>query len=569
MHADYGIISMALSLSPTARENLKDILVCFSLGNLIFVRRWYDLEILQETGLDYLRPGPASPVLLISTLIAGLLLGIFFWTGWQWARQRGPIWIKVAHGCFLLALVFPLESVRRYWNIQYGHADLASNAALLSIETLLFIGLILAMRGNPRVVRPARHVALMMVFMFPALMIDFFSSHLSSEPASAFRPKPSAAVLPGRPDAHRFIWIIFDEMDQRIAFNERPISLELPQLDRFRSESLEARRATQTADRTLLAVPMLISARSYRKSEIKGAARLDVFPENSAEGINWTDEHTVFPRVREMGVNAAIAGWYHPYCRLFGDQLTNCFASSSSTGPALLREQHASKEGIVRMAALLFRLQFENFKDLYSFDGVSGSENLKDAYVQSQQQQEYFQIRDHAYAEAVDPRIGFMLLHFPTPHMYAIYNRWRRDFTLDSTIDYLDNLALVDRTVGELRARLEAAGLWDQTSILITADHGFRPDLWRGRYGWTQNMERVSERGASGLVPFILKLAGKRQHLIVDRPFSNIVSADLAMAVVGGQVSTAAQAADWIERRTANIESSAKHPASAGPSAAR
>ena len=59
---------MALSLSPATRENLKDILVCFSLGNLCFVRRWYDLEILQETSLDYLRPGPASSVLLISTL---------------------------------------------------------------------------------------------------------------------------------------------------------------------------------------------------------------------------------------------------------------------------------------------------------------------------------------------------------------------------------------------------------------------------------------------------------------------------------------------------------------------
>src|ERR1700751_2544685 len=106
---------MALPISPKTREQLKDILVCFSLGNLCFVRRWYDLEILQETGLDYLRPGPPSPALLISTLLAGLLLGVVFWIGWQWARQRGDRWIKFAHGWFLLALVFPLESVRRYW----------------------------------------------------------------------------------------------------------------------------------------------------------------------------------------------------------------------------------------------------------------------------------------------------------------------------------------------------------------------------------------------------------------------------------------------------------------------
>lgn len=560
---------MALSLSPTAREQLKDILVCFSLGNLCFVRRWYDLEILQEASLDYLRPGPASPALLISTLIAGLMLGVAFWLGLQWARRRGPLMMKIAHGGFLLALVFPLESVRRYWNAQLGHVDLASNVALLSIEGLLLWGLILAMWGNPRVVRPARHVALLMTLMFPALLIDFYAGSLSSEPESSFLPKPPAAAVPARADGQRFIWIIFDEMDQRIAVNERPVSLEMPELDRLRGESLEARRATQTAGFTGLAMPILISGRSYRQSEIKGASRLEVTPEDSSEQLDWAAEHTVFSRAREMQLNAAIVGWYHPYCRIFGSLLVDCFATATShAGRALLREQHASQEGVLSMTGLLFRLQLENLKDMFRFDGISGSENLKDAYLQGQQQREYFQIREHALTDALDPRIGFLMLHYPAPHMYAIYNRWRRDFALDSTIDYLDNLALVDRTLGELRAELENAGLWDRTSVLITADHGFRPDMWRGRYGWTQNMERISAKGASPLVPFILKLAGKQDHVVVDRSFSNIVSTDLAMAVLSGQISTASQAADWIERRADNAETRARQGAP-GPAGGR
>jgi len=554
---------MALSLSPATRENLKDILVCFSLGNLCFVRRWYDLEILQETSLDYLRPGPASPALLISTLLAGLLLGSAFWLGLQWARPRGPIWTKFAHGCFLMALVFPLESVRRYWNAQAEHVDLPSNVALLSIEALLFVGVVMAMWGNPRVVRPARHVVLLMTFMFPALLVDFISSSLSSEPDSAFLSKPPAAVLPVAPDGQRLIWIIFDEMDQRIAINERPVSLELPELDRLRSESLEARHATQTAGFTGLAMPTLISGRSYRQSEIKGASRLDVMPEDSVERLDWAHEHTVFSRAREMNLNAAIVGWYHPYCRLFGNLLVDCFANATShAGRALLREQHASQEGVLPMTGFLFRLQLENIKDIYRFDGLSGSDILKDAYLQGQQQVEYFQIREHAYTDALDPHISFLMLHFPTPHMYAIYNRWRRDFSVDSTNDYLDNLALVDRTIGELRAELEQAGLWDRTNVLLTADHGFRPDMWRGRYGWTQNMDRISAKGTSQLVPFILKLAGKHDHVLVERPFSNIFSADLAMAVLSGQVSTASQAAEWIDWRAGNADNSAA-PASA------
>ena len=93
--------------------------------------------------------------------------------------------------------------------------------------------------------------------------------------------------------------------------------------------------------------------------------------------------------------------------------------------------------------------------------------------------------------------------------------------------------------------------------------------MWRGRYGWTQNMERISEKGASHLVPFILKLGGRRDHIVLDRPFSNIVSSDLAIAVLNGQISTAAQASDWLARRAADSENSMKYPAPAGSSAAR
>jgi arylsulfatase A-like enzyme len=189
--------------------------------------------------------------------------------------------------------------------------------------------------------------------------------------------------------------------------------------------------------------------------------------------------------------------------------------------------------------------------------------------LQREQQQEYFQIRDHAYDAAVDPRIQLLLIHFPTPHMYAIYNRRERNFSLNSQLDYLDNLALVDRTVGELRTKLEAAGLWDRTSLLITADHGFRPDLWRGNYGWTETMDKLFSTGASPLVPFIVKLAGKQEHAVFDRPFSNIVSGDLSLAVLGGRVSTAEQAIVWLEQSATETQGILSQSSSAGSAAAR
>ena len=185
--------------------------------------------------------------------------------------------------------------------------------------------------------------------------------------------------------------------------------------------------------------------------------------------------------------------------------------------------------------------------------GDPGSELFRDAEVQHGQQQQYFQIRDHAYRDAADPRIDLLLVHVPAPHLLPIYNRRKRNFDVDGyedpPLDYFDNVALVDRTLGEIRQVIDQAGLSDRTSILVTADHGLRPGAWIGRPGWTAELDRLTERKPPETVPFILKLAGQTQPIRVDKVFSNVAAADLALAVLEGKVTTADQAAVWMNQR--------------------
>ena len=55
---------MSISFPATARNRLKDALFCASLGCLCFIRRWFDLEILQVRGLDFYRLAPRDSGLL-------------------------------------------------------------------------------------------------------------------------------------------------------------------------------------------------------------------------------------------------------------------------------------------------------------------------------------------------------------------------------------------------------------------------------------------------------------------------------------------------------------------------
>jgi arylsulfatase A-like enzyme len=544
---------MALSLSQAAAGKLKNLLVCFSVGNLCFLRRWYDLEHLKERSMDYYRTGPSDAALLLATLICAFLLTGVLWLAWLWVeRSPTPGRLKFAQCAFLLLLLYPLESVRRYWN-EDTRPDVVTNTALLAVEAILAAGVILALFGNVRIVRAARRMALLLTLLFPSLMIDFGWSRLGAESASVYLPKPPAPMLPPHPGTpRRLVWLLFDEFDQRLAFDMRQPSVDLPELDRLRGESLVSNRVRQTASWTTLAVPSLLSGQIFARVELIDANTLRVYPEGARGGLNWDDLPNVFKHAREMGFNSALVGWHHPYCRVLGESLVSCLdAPSGDATPALVRETSAAEEGVWKTVPFLFRLQLANCFDMFRMDGVSTSEKLRDEYVQQRQQQQYFRIRDRAYAEIADRQIDLLFIHFPTPHPFAIYDRQRRDFTLSSTTSYFDNLALVDRTVGEVRRALEQAGLWDQTSLLITSDHGLRPQLWRGRYNWSKELDRLTAGGMSETVPFIVKLAHQDHAVVYDKAFSNVVSGDLALAILSGQVSTAVEAATWLDEHAA------------------
>ena len=545
---------MALSFSTAKLDRLKNPLTCFSVANLCFLRRWYDLEHLNERSMDYYRSAPAGESLLWATLISAFLLAAMLWLAWLWVERRPtPARLKVAHCGFLLLLIFSLESVRRYWNENMGRVDLGSSITLLLLEGFLAAGLAMALFGNPRVVVAARRVALMLTLMFPVLMIDLGVDHINAEPASAYLPKPSLPMLPPRSGSPpRVIWMLFDEFDQRLAFDARPPSVGLPELDRLQTESVVANRAIQAAPWTILALPSLLSGTMFASAELVDAATLRVYPGDSKPGLNWRDQSNVFKQARAMGANAELIGWHHPYCRVLGDSLVRCLDVPGGHPPTtLLPELYATEEGVLKMVGSLFRLQFENLREMlgipYGTNAVSYTDRLAGAFVQRRMQQQYFLIRDRAYAAAVDPHIDFLFVHFPTPHMFAIYDRHRREFTLSSSNDYLDNLALVDRTVGEMRHTLERAGLWEKSAILISADHGLRPALWRGHYSWTEEMDRVTAGGASETVPFIVKPPGRNAPMVYGMPFSNVVTGALNLAILGGQVSTPKQIAAWLD----------------------
>lgn len=541
---------MALPLSPATRDSIKNLLICFSLANLCFLRRWYDLEHLKERAMDYYRAGPPDGTLMEATLICVLLLTAVFWVGWMWVeRKPSPARVKLAQAVFLLACAYPLESVRLYWNQDADHFDVISNVALIALETVLGMGVVLAIMGNPRIVRAARKAALALTLLFPALMIDFGVNHLSAEPAASFAPKPPLPLLPPRAGPpRRVVWIVFDELDQRLVFDLRRPEAAIPELDRLRSESLAATHAIQTAPHTTIALPSLLSGVIYSEVKVESVDGLRVYTPDSRKGMEWRDAPNIFKKAREMGVNAALVGWHHPYCRVFGDALVRCLDVPSEFTTAALSEADATALGLWGTVGSLFERQIQAIDEIVQ-DNATPTQRSRDVRTQQRQQLQYFQIRDRAYADIADKQLDFVFVHVPVPHPFPLYNRRRGDFTLTPGLDYADNVALVDRTVGEIRKILVQSGLWDSTSLVITSDHGLRPNLWAGRLGWTPELDRLTGGKQSELVPVIVKLAGQERGATYDRQFSNVVCGDLSLAIVSGQLHSVEDVTAWLNQR--------------------
>ena len=105
--------------------------------------------------------------------------------------------------------------------------------------------------------------------------------------------------------------------------------------------------------------------------------------------------------------------------------------------------------------------------------------------------------------------------------------------------NYFDNLALVDRTLRDLRGVMQRAGVWDSTVVLVTSDHPFRPNFFHTEHPSWPAEENAALGGARDpQIPFILKLSEQTEGVRYDAPFNTVVTHDLLLALMRREVST-------------------------------
>jgi hypothetical protein len=505
----------------------KDLLIGLSLANITLLRIWS--ELLTSTPADgYTMRHPARPVDLAAAMVNVCLLGLLLCLGASLCR-RTPHGRAALRWGLPLFLLLPLNAVRTLLANSYL-PDLGAQlfrevgrGRLLLLGGVCVAALVIAIVA-------CRHrlpglASSGLLILSPLLLFTYSQAALGilRYNPGPFADKTLAAPLAGSLPHNRVLWIVFDEMDERLTFVSRDPAVRLPELEQFRSRSFTAAHAFSPSRVTLTSLPALILGTPVAAARELGPADL-LLTFRSGETAHWQREPNVFSRAREAGFNTALVGWYHPYGRLLNESLTACkwverptlYNSTGERLPQIIANQLRS----VLETSLLspFGQSLPTLHHVRSFEQVLGA----------------------ATAWAADPRLGLVLVHFPVPHPPYIYSSrtGRCDMRNSPVHGYNDALQLADRSLGAIRTAMQAAGLWESTTVLVTSDHGYRGSV-------TVDGGASQERW----VPFLLKLPGRHSCYEYDRVLQTVHSADLVLEVLRGRLAEPSEVANWFDRQ--------------------
>jgi Sulfatase len=465
-------------------------LVSLSLANLAYVKSW---AAVLQTGRNI------TPVAFIAAAGNVLLLALLIRAVIALSRRTHSSIVRFT--TIVAAAVIPVVFCHAIATIYFAD-DLPPRNATYAVGMLAGAAVISRTRAR-------RWATTAVLVVSPLVAITFGQAfyRISSYDSTQWEPP---ALVQGQPGPSRLVWLLFDEWDYGLTFENPRVAL--PNVNRLLSESFQASNAYPPGPVTARSVPRLLT----------GEKSIDV---NTLEG-----RPNAFSRSKVLGMRNAIVGWYIPYCRLFKDSVSACWSTDIDA------VRNSMGDSILESAYNQLRNLFENqFRSPFG-QPLGAKRHALD----------YKFVSNAAITAVSHPAFDFVYVHFPIPHEPLFYNSRTGQLNLSekpliSLISkdfdrYMDAVQLVDRTLAELRGKLEADGLWDATHIVITSDHAYRN---RHQLGGTRDDARV---------PFIVRVAGSRTAATFAGKFNTILTSDLAMALLQGELRTSAEVRNWVER---------------------
>ena len=407
---------------------------------------------------------------------------------WSWRRRT------VTAFCLAILLIGPVNDFR----LLLGEAlPAAISRSYLFIGLPWVVGLFVVIKGKLPYRRLCR--LLLVGTPFTVLVIGNLAWAIAKMPGGESRVSARYSG-PLRGPTNRVVWIIFDELDYRIGFQERPRGVKMPSFDALVATSYRFTNATAPAFQTLLSVPSLLDGVLYTEAFPAGPSQLRM---RRFEGklTQWGAEPNVFTDTRDLSGKAAVTGWYFPYSRIFGPVVEHSKWYGYSA-------ERFIGQGLPLFATV--KLQF-----LHAIPYVR-----KLAHAST---------LDGVATEAVrmlgDPSYDFCFVHLPAPHLPVLAGPDQRSTVLGLFSDpraYLNNLAVADSVLGRCLDVLQSTPAGSRTTLIVSSDHPWRTSAkYDGR--------------SDPRVPFFIRFPGQKTGSDIGKAFQTVRTRDIVREVLSSR----------------------------------
>ncbi len=306
---------------------IRDVAISLSLANLCMINMWHNLlyRAPSSSSNDYFLKSSPYPLTLGAAFLDVLLLAAAILPFMVLVERRRTIGTVLARLVVLAMLFFAVYHILLLGRSLFAGSLLSANDTGLSFIVALVIVLIIYFLWDRRP-KVGESVKTLLLFLSPFVLFTFFHAawHLA-EGDAAFTDKPLASLVQKAAVSPRVLWFIFDEMDQHQTFEQRLSDVKLPEIDRFRHESLYANNAYPPASWTIRSLPALFTGKRISKAEPLKSDELAITYCGTGKTVHWSHEPNVFSKARKMGFNTAVIGGYHPYCRVINRDVSSCF----------------------------------------------------------------------------------------------------------------------------------------------------------------------------------------------------------------------------------------------------
>lgn len=346
-----------------------------------------------------------------------------------------------------------------------------------------------------------------------------------------------------RSDQPRIVWILFDELSYQQVFGDRYPGLELPNFDEFSKSSTVFADVQPLVNSTDDAVPSMLEGERAERVDYTSDNHLEIL---TADGLYhpFNAALTPFALAHRQGLSTGVAGWYNPYCSILIPYLNQCYWTDAFPDLPVIGHRRFWPNALHpwevygAMIAHPIQMMSESYRKA-AITRMMVPERFQRLSDPGYRTSVYLDLQQHA-VELIGPSgPDFVFLHLPVPHPPGFYNRKTQQFDVSGDRSYIDNLALADKTLGQLLAILRQSPRWKDTSVVVCGDHSWRVTMWSGLRFWTQEDEAASHGGVFDPRPLLMiHLAGQTTPATVNEPFPLLGVHDILDDLVTGKQPT-------------------------------